>query len=308
MNFAIVIITYNAREISLKTLNALRISIDRAKIDFPEHEFETIVIDNASQDGVNTEIKESFEWVKLIESDKNLGFSVGNNLGVKQTTNPDYILFLNNDAVCNPDTLSISIEQALSIDDLGIYTCRVDLWSGGIDRDCHRGFPTIWNAFCYFSGLESTLGKLFPKIFGGYHMLDKDLNTMHEIDVCLGAFMLVPSEIGESIGWWPTDYFLNGEDVDFCYQVKKILNKKIIYDPASTVIHYKGASKGTKRISQDVTTASNETKLLQINSGIESMKIFYDKYYRKNNNFILNLIVDIGMSLLKFKRVLLKSE
>lgn len=308
MKISIIIITYNAIEISIKTLNALKISIDRAIIDFPEYEFETIVVDNASTDGVNLEIKENFEWVKLIESKTNLGFSVGNNLGVQNTNNPDYVLFLNNDAVCNPDTLSISLENAQKEENLGIYTCRVDLWSGGVDMDCHRGFPTIWNSFCYFAKLDRTLGILFPKTFGSYHMLSKDLNTKHEVDVCLGAFMLVPAKIGEAINWWPTDYFLNGEDIDFCYQVKNILGKRIVYDPASSVIHYKGASKGTKRISKDITKASKETKILQINSGLNSMKIFYNKYYREKNHFLMNFIVDCGLLFMKFKRKLLKIE
>jgi len=82
----------------------------------------------------------------------------------------------------------------------GAMTCRVELSKGNIDPASHRGFPTPWNAFCYFSGLE----KLFPKskLFSGYHQgMEKISKKLIKIDACSGAFLLTRKEVISKIGF-----------------------------------------------------------------------------------------------------------
>ena len=82
---------------------------------------------------------------------------------------------------------------------------------------------------------------------------------MHEIEALAGAFMIVRREAGEEVGWWDEDYFFYGEDLDFCYMLKQ-KGWKIYYVPEYSVLHYKGVSHGLKKISKDITTATEETK------------------------------------------------
>lgn len=310
MDLSIVVLTFNAKDVTLKMFSSLKESLDfMDKKTGNRITWEVIVVDNGSIDGVAEEVDENYGgWIKLVKQG-NVGFAKGNNRGVMEAS-PDsrYILFLNPDITLDKDCIVKMYEYMESNADVGLSTCKVNLWSGGLDWDFHRGFPTPWRAFCYFSGLENILGKILPTIFGGYHLLEKDMNKEHEIDACLGAFMMVRRSVGDKVSWWPEEYFLNGEDVDFCYKIKAFAGSEIKYLPDTSITHYKGASKGTKSVSTEVSKASEDTKMLQINSGIEAMMIFYNKYYKDKYSRFITKLVFAGIWLLHKKRVLLKKE
>ena len=75
MELSIIVLTYNAKEITIKSLESLK----KAK-DFFESQTklksEVLLVDNASTDGVLDEVKK-FKFVKIIPNNKNLGFAVG---------------------------------------------------------------------------------------------------------------------------------------------------------------------------------------------------------------------------------------
>jgi GT2 family glycosyltransferase len=114
--------------------------------------------------------------------------------------------------------------------------------------------------------------------------------------------------VGEKVSWWSEEYFLNGEDIDLCYKIKKIEGFEIYFLPNSKVVHFKGSSKGTKKVTQKTAKVSDEVKNLQINSGIDAMKIFYQKFYASKNPSFINFLVFFGMALLKKIRLISKNE
>ena len=77
MDLSIIIVNYNVKEF----LQNLLTSIGKASLRLL---VETIVVDNASDDGSVEMLKQYFPSVKLIENSKNLGFSKANNLGLKE--------------------------------------------------------------------------------------------------------------------------------------------------------------------------------------------------------------------------------
>src|SRR5205814_4016007 len=141
--------------------------------------YEIIVVDNASSDGTQKLFEEykkttTIKSFYFVENEKNLGFSAGNNRGLKHAKGR-YVLFLNPDTVVHKKTLNHMVDFMDKHKDAGAATCKLVNQDGEIDFNCHRGFPTPWNAFCYFSGLQ----KIFPKsqLFAGYTQGWKDLNT-----------------------------------------------------------------------------------------------------------------------------------
>lgn len=142
-------------------------------------------------------VEKDFPNVLLIRNE-NEGFAKANNRGVK-VSGGEYVLFLNPDTILHEGTLMGMMAFIKSHPNAGAVTCRLDMPEGGMDYACHRGFPTPWNAFCYFSGLT----KLFPhvKIFSGYTLGWQNLEETHEIDALAGAFMLVRRTAGEAVGW-----------------------------------------------------------------------------------------------------------
>ena len=141
----------------------------------------------------------------MVDSGGNIGFSAGNNKGLPYAKGR-YVLFLNPDTIVYPRTLSDMLAFMEKHPEVGAASCKLINKDGALDFNCHRGFPTPWNAFCYFSGLQ----KMFPKskLFAGYTQGWKDLSSTHEVDAIEGAFMLVPRSVGEKIKWFDDDYFL----------------------------------------------------------------------------------------------------
>ena len=287
LDLSIIIVNYNTREFLRGCINSILGSVSK-KINY-----EIIVVDNASSDESAEMIKKEFSQIKLIANKENGGFSKANNQGIKASQKSRYILFLNPDTIMQDQTIEKMIKFMDENKDAGAATCKLVMLNGKIDDASHRGFPTPWNAFCYFLGLS----RIFPKsrIFAGYNLGWMSLEKTHEIDALAGAFMLVRRETGEEAKWWDEDYFFYGEDIDFCYMLKQ-KGWKIYYVPDVFVTHYKGISGGIKSVSKEITTASKETKIKATNARFNAMRIFYNKHYKQKYPWIINFLVNIGIS------------
>ena len=87
-------------------------------------DFETLVIDNASQDDSVSYIREHYPWVKIAVMRHNLGFSGGVNVGIGMCTTP-YVLLLNNDTRSFPKMLEELIKTMESADDIFSVSCKM---------------------------------------------------------------------------------------------------------------------------------------------------------------------------------------
>lgn len=293
IDLSVIILNYNSGDF-LK--NCLRSVLQSEENGF---KYEVIVVDNASTDGSLKKIQysniQSKLKIKIIKNKKNLGFAAGNNVGIKKAEGR-YILFLNPDTLVRENTFKEMIKFMDSYPQAGAATCRVELPDGRLDEACHRGFPTPWNAFCHFSGLE----KLFPKskLFSGYLLGHLSLNKIHEIDSGAGAFLIVRREAGEKINWWDEDYFWYGEDLDFCYRIKQN-GWRIYFVPKVKIIHFKGVSSGIKKESAKISKASKKTKIRALKASVAVMRIFYRKHYLNKYPKLINWLVMRGIDLVE---------
>ena len=292
---SIIIVSFNTKEITRKCLLSLKKNFCKYPL---EHEI--IVVDNNSNDGTvellgDLEKKYSGN-LHIILNNKNLGFGKGNNLGLEKSQGK-YVLYLNSDAIVTDIDFRDLINLMETHKDIGALTVKVVLPSGEIDPASHRGFPTLWRSFTYFSGLERFFFNvpLLNKLFGGYHLVNFNLNNIHEIDVPTGAFLLTKREIVNKFGGFDQDYFAYGEDIEMAFQIKA-LGYKIIYYPLWKVLHLKSVS-GLKKKSNNIIRKRTNDYFY------DSMKIFYDKHYSKNHNWLFNRLVykaiDIKKSLKK---------
>ncbi len=227
----------------------------------------------------------------IIFNDKNLGYTKANNQGIRLAQGR-YILCLNSDTVLQKDTIKIMIEFMDKNMQYAGATCKVLLPNGEIDKACHRGFPTPWAAFTYFSGLE----KIFShsKIFSQYHQEWLDLNSIHDISVISGAFLLIRRNIMNKIGLFDEQFFMYGEDIDLCYRLNK-LGYKIAYNPNTKIIHYKKQSGRSKKKHNFITQKDLIIKERATNYFYETMKIFYDKHYKHKYSWLIRHLVLWGI-------------
>ncbi len=275
VDLSIIILSYNTIELLKNCLQSVLNS------DLANYAMEVIVVDNNSSDGSREyleELKIKSEKLKVILNKKNIGYSGGNNVGLKYAQGK-YVLFLNSDTVVEPKAFRKTLDYMEKKPEAGALTPKTILFSGGMDPDCHRGFPTPWASLTYFLGLE----KLFPKtrLFGQYHQLYKDLDKIHEIDAGFGTYLLTRKKIIDQLGGWDENYFFYGEDLDLFYRIKQA-GWKVIFYPEPLVTHYKGASSGLRKESKEmgVVKVDKKTRVKAAEESIRAMEIFYKKFYQ----------------------------
>jgi len=284
---SIIIVSFNTRLITLKCLRHLKNNFKKYPLDY-----EIIIVDNGSIDGSIQMLKEEQKnWtnLQLILSKKNLGYGKANNLGV-QKSKGQYVLYLNSDAIINDIDFRDLVNIFEAQPQIGALTVKVVLKNGEIDPASHRGFPTLWRSFCYFIGLEKLFYRTFllNKLFGGYHLTNRNLSTVHEIDAGTGAFFLTKKEIIDRIGGFDKDYFAYGEDIEMAYRIKE-LGYKILYYPLWQVLHLKYSS-GLKK-------NDKKTREMTRFHFYQAMKIFYTKHYAKKNFWLVNQLVYLAIDL-----------
>ena len=137
--------------------------------------------------------------------------------------------------------------------DAGLAGCRILNPDGTLQPACRRSFPTPWVAFTKIAGLSA----LYPRsrIFGRYNLGYLDPDGTYEVDAISGSFMAVRREAYESVGGLDEEYFMYGEDLDWCFKIKQA-GWKVYYVSETRIIHYKGES--VRR------------------SGIDEVRTFYD--------------------------------
>lgn len=145
---------------------------------------------------------------------------------------------------------------------------------------------------------------MFPKsrLFAGYTQGWGNLDTTHEVDAIEGAFMIMPRAVGEKVGWWDEEYFFNGEDLQFCFDIKE-LGYKIYYVGEVSIMHIGGAASGIKKSGGAVTTANIEIKRKVQGWRFDAMRIFYKKNYAKKYPSFINFLVYKGINYLYNKNV-----
>jgi len=297
IDISVVILTFNSENFIQGCLDSLissqGISFNSRKGKYSD---EIIVVDNASRDNTCKVVLDKYPLVKLISSHENLGFSAGNNLGIKKSIGR-YILLLNPDAYVAKETLQEMLDFMDANPKIGISSCFVELVaSSKIDPASHRGFPTPWASLSYYLGLE----KFFPQsqIFSQYHQLYKDLKKTHQVDAVSGSFMLVRASVLKKIGLMDEDYFMYAEDLDLCYRVKQA-GYEVWYNPTVKAYHYKGMSSGIKGQSIVGVSATPQEKERAFNAFFDTMKLFYDKHYKNKYPKFIRAVVFFGIDIKK---------
>lgn len=192
--------------------------------------YELIVVDNASA-GLDdyTLLKEKYPDVKVIRSDKNLGFAGGNNIGIPYATG-NYLFFLNNDTIINRPILEILVKRLESDAKIGCVSPKTTFWPQ--------------NNKLQYAGATKMSYITLRNEFTGY-MQDDDgrFDTPHETAFANGAAMMIRTADIQKFGLMAEHYFLYYEELDWCSFMQKA-GFTIWYEPKAVVGHKESASVG----------------------------------------------------------------
>ena len=271
MLISVIIVNYNVR-VFLE--NAL-LSIQKALRGI---QGEIIVVDNASDDGSVEMVKQKYPDVNLVVNERNVGFAAANNIAIEKSRGK-YLLILNPDTILQEDTINTMLDFLDRHSDAGLAGCKILNPDGTLQLACRRSFPTPWVAFTKITGLST----LFPKVplLGKYNLAYLDPNKTYEVDAVSGSFMFVRRSVIDAVGGLDEQFFMYGEDLDWCYRIKKA-GWKIYYVHGTQVIHYKGESVRRSDI--------DEVKLFY-----EAMRVFVRKHFSRG--FLSDFILRFGIAL-----------
>ncbi len=224
---AVVVLNYKVRDLSLTCISSVLAS------DYPS--LGVIAIDNNSEDGFEEEIKK-FKNVIFIQTMDNLGYSGGNNIGIKKALldGADYVFVLNPDTVILKDTISKLIS--------GIEENSADIVGPKI---YFKDSQKIWYAGGRFD---------LNNVLGAHIGVDEEdrgqFNQTIETDYVTGAAMMISAQVFNKIGFFDERFFLYYEDSDFCFRARQA-GFKIMYTPQAVVYHANAKSTGLGSPLQD---------------------------------------------------------
>ena len=234
LKIAIVVLNYNGRKDTLDCIGSLK------KVKKDNFQVETIVVDNGSNDG-SAKAFSKLGDIDLILNDRNLGYSGGNNVGIKKALflGADYIFILNNDTLVDKNILVNLVRNASLADIISpkIYFAPGFEFHKGRYQKSDLG-KVIWYAGAKIDW-QNILG-----IHLGVDEVDKgQFAKRREIDLATGAALFAKREVFEKIGLFDDKYFLYLEDMDFSFRAKKA-GFRIVFEPKAIVWHKNASSSG----------------------------------------------------------------
>ncbi len=183
--------------------------IAQAALPFP---YEVIVVDNDSRDGCASLIRSQFPNVTVLAAPPNLGFSAGNNLGIRHARG-EFILILNYDVAVVAGAIPRLVEFLRAHPRVGVVGPRLVYPDGQIQYSCRR-FPRVFTPFYR----RTPLGRLplARQELSRYLMLDFDHRTDQPVDWLFGACLLLRRTALDAVGLFDERFFLYFEDLDLC--------------------------------------------------------------------------------------------
>lgn len=271
MKLSIIIVNYNVKYFLLQLLE----SLERSKTTFDR---EVIVVDNASTDGSMQLVSDRFPEIITINNEENVGFSKANNQGIR-ISRGKYVLLLNPDTIVQEETLESTVQFMEAHPEAGALGCRMIDGAGNYLPESKRSLPTPVVAFYKAFGFAS----LFPtsKKFNAYYLGHLPENEVHEVEVLTGAFMLMPREVLNQVGFLDEQFFMYGEDIDLSYRIFSA-GYKIYYFPRTSIIHFKGES-------------TRKDSLTYIRNFYRAMIVFARKHYSGRKASMLGVTLNLAI-------------
>ena len=218
-------------EVSIITINYNGLEETCALIEtIPFNEnLEVIVVDNASKNQEADSITRRFPQVKVIKSERNLGFAGGNNLGI-QVAQGKYLFLINNDTFFKDFKIQNLIDRMESSPTIGVVCPKIRFaWDNNPIQ--YAGYTKLSR----FSVRNHAIG--FNEEDHGQY------DAAHPTPYAHGAAMLIKRDAINNIGPMPDCYFLYYEELDWSMMFTRA-GYQIWYEPKCTIFHKESQSTG----------------------------------------------------------------
>jgi GT2 family glycosyltransferase len=236
VTISLIIVNFNACDLLRESLESLE-----AQFRVPD---EVIVVDNGSEDDSIDMVRLEFPWVRLLESETNLGFAAGNNLAIRESTG-DVIVLLNNDTVASPGFVD-ELVASLDSDQFISAVSGTMVFRNQPDIVATSGI----NVFRDGLALDRNMGVKW-----------RELSSTEEVFGPTGGAMAIRRSALKDVDLFPEPYFLYLEDVDLAWRLR-LRGHRTVSNPAAWVLHHYSASAGEGSHFKDFYLARNRSWVL----------------------------------------------
>ena len=218
-NLSVITVNYNGLKDTCELIDSIPFN----------DEMEVIVVDNASANNEASVIEEKYPYIKVIRSDRNLGFAGGNNLGIRFALGK-YIFLINNDTIFKDFNIQVLIDRLGSSPNIGAVCPKIRFsWDN----------KTI--QFCGYTPLSKVTVR--NKSIGFGEADNGQYNTPHSTPYAHGAAMMIKKAVIDEVGLMPECYFLYYEELDWSMMITRA-GYEIWYEPSCTIFHKESQTTG----------------------------------------------------------------
>ncbi len=233
-NTAIILVNWNGKELTLSCLASLK------KLKGQDNPL-IIVVDNNSSDDSVSAIQKQFPDISIIQNERNVGFTGGNNRGIEYALGRgvEFIWLLNNDTVVHPDAFR-SLLSAFNDEIVGIAGSKI-YFAPGYEFHKNSYTKSERGHVLWYAG-----GKIdWNNVYGSHRGVDEvdkgQYDMTEETEFITGCSMMVRRKVFEKIGTFDEKYYLYLEDLDFSVRARKA-GFRLLYVPASVIWHKNAGS------------------------------------------------------------------
>jgi GT2 family glycosyltransferase len=265
--------------------------------NYPSNRLEIIYVDNGSTDGSISFVKDIFKndyRLKVIENNKNLGWSPANNQGIK-VAKGEIVVCISNDMKVDRDWIGEIIKVMQSDQTIGIVQCNsLSMWDPKIPDSGMNYLDKFGYAYSYAPSHESC-----------------------EVFYAEGMAFAIKQEVIKEIGALDEFFFMEYDDMDYSWRAR-LAGYRVFFVPTAKVYHARGGTVGATyfyRINNAkwytknhiVTLVKNYelttvVKLLPVILAMESAKIMYLLVVKKNEKLaiaalkgLVSVVKDFGI-------------
>ena len=268
----IIVLNYKNGEGTISCIKSLE------KLDYEN--IEIVIVDNNSDDKSGDLIHKKFPHMHYIQTGENLGYSGGNNIGIRYALDKgaNYIWILNPDTLVEPNTL-VELLKGFAEKSVGIVCPKIYYQD---DKN------KVWFVD---STLDIKSGLANHKDFG---LIDQgQFNSPKELEWATGASLLIRSDVFKKIGLFDPNYFLFFEDVDFSVRTKNA-GFTILFQPKAHVYHTVGGSVGKGNPRNEFYKTRN--------------RLYFIKKFNSQYVFLHELTKELILTSLKSSKAIIKSQ
>ena len=262
-DLAIVIVSWNVRDLLAACLRSLFADLDRSDLTA-----QVWVVDNGSTDSTPQMVAEAFPTVHLVASDENLGFARANNLALREISNPEsripkYVWLLNPDTEVRPGATAALVDFMERTPQVAVAGAKLLYSDGSLQHSAFR-FPGLTQLLFEFLPLPPRLYD--TSLNGRYPRRLYEEKAPFPVDHPLCAATMVRAEAIADVGFLDEGFWMYCEEIDWCWRMRKA-GWRAYCVPAARVVHHAGRSTGQVRVVSFVALWRSRARLYERHHG-----------------------------------------